>query len=116
MRVTGPFENAVRGGVKPFAGLVREIENPSASSSLNGGQHHTPPGPQKSPPRLQVELVYQDETPSHDPFWDGPRLLPSFVAQVLGQVMAQTQSTVRVARTPYAGVAARQALLVDRKS
>jgi hypothetical protein len=59
--------------------------------------------------------VYQDETPSHDPFWDGPRLLPSFVAQVLGQVMAQTQSTVRVARTPYAGVAARQALLVDRK-
>jgi hypothetical protein len=38
---------------------------------------------------LRVELVCQQETARHDPFWDGPRLVPVFVAQLLGQVLEQ---------------------------
>ena len=47
----------------------------------------------KMRPRLQVELVCQDDTKAHDPFWDGPRLAPTFVTQLLGQVMAPERNT-----------------------
>ena len=50
-------------------------------------QDHRTAAMHKPAPRLQVELVCQDETPRFDPFWDGPRLQPAFVAQLLGQVM-----------------------------
>jgi hypothetical protein len=43
----------------------------------------------KAPRRLQVELVCQHDTKSHDPFWDAPRLNPAFVAQLLGQALEQ---------------------------
>jgi hypothetical protein len=69
----------------------------------------------KNPPRLQVELVSQGETAAFDPFWDGPRLVPSFVTQLLGQVMPERRETVSV-ETAYGTAVPRQALLVDRKS
>lgn len=71
---------------------------------------------EKSPPRLQVELVCQDETPGYDPFWDAPRLLPTFVTQVMGQVMPERRENVSV-ETAYGSVRCpRMALLLDRKS
>ena len=38
--------------------------------------------------RSRAECVSQAGTRNHDPFRDGPRLMPGFVAQLLGQVMA----------------------------
>jgi hypothetical protein len=116
MRVTGPLDSIARGGIKTFAAAPRAIEKSSPSSHL-GGQtpEFSQPG-QKSPPRLQVELVYQDETQAFDPFWDGPRLLPSFVAQLMGQVIPERREANVCVETAYGTAVPRQALLVDRKS
>jgi hypothetical protein len=46
-------------------------------------------------PRLQVELVCQEGTKPHDPFWDAPRLLPVFVTQLLGQLLPQSPQAAR---------------------
>jgi hypothetical protein len=80
----------------------------------------TPPAQPKSPPRIQIELVSQPGTDSFDPNWDGPRLLPTFVAQVMGQVMNQAMPERRAnvaLETAYGSARlGRMALLVDRKS
>jgi hypothetical protein len=116
MRVTGPFEIAVRGGQKASAAVSRTIEKSSPSSDLGHRSPDTGAGREKSVPRLQVELVCQDETRGHDPFWDAPRLLPTFVTQVMGQVMPDRRENVSV-ETAYGSVrSARMALLLDRKS
>ena len=120
MRVTGPFEIAVRGGPKAFAGSARRIEKPSASSALGRQPQDLEDEREKSPPRLQVELVCQDETRGHDPYWDAPRLLPTFVTQVIGQtmneLMPERRESVSV-ETAYGSIRCpRMALLLDRKS
>ena len=115
MQVNGPLELTARGGVKTFAAAPRAVEKSSPSNHLGG----RPPGfaqaEAKSTPRLQVELVSQDGTGGFDPIWDAPRLVPSFVAQLLGQVMPDRRETVAV-ETAYGTAVPRQALLVDRKS
>jgi hypothetical protein len=116
MRVTTPLENSVRGGSKTFAAGPRAIEKSSASSALNAQRDNRKHHEEKTPPHLRVELVYQSETNSFDPFWDGPRLLPVFVAQVLGQVMPERRDVAAMAHTAYGSAAPRKALLVDRKS
>ena len=115
MRVN-PYSDARQAaGVKAAAARIRRIEKTSAASGL-GTQQQTHDSRQfKSTPRLQVELVCQDDTSSFDPFRDAPRLVPTFVAQVLGQVMPERRASVTV-ETAYGTAAPRQALLVDRKS
>src|SRR6478735_634722 len=49
--------------------------------------------------RSQADAVCQGDTKRHDPFWDGPRLLPAFVTQVLGQAMQQERN--RLTRPAY---------------
>ena len=116
MRVTGPFEIAVRGGQKASAADARKIEKTSASSGLGYRPQNPDAQREKSPPRLQVELVCQDETRGHDPYWDAPRLLPTFVTQVMGQVMPERREAVSV-ETAYGSVrSTRMALVLDRKS
>ncbi len=115
MRVNGPLELIGRGGVKTFAAAPRAIEKSSASSQLGGRTPDFAQAEPKSTPRLKVELVCQDETRGFDPIWDGPRLVPSFVTQLLGQVMPDRRETVSV-ETAYGTAVQRQALLVDRKS
>jgi hypothetical protein len=116
MRVTGPFEIAMRGGQKASAAASRVIEKTSASSGLGSRPQDMGDAREKSVPRLQVELVCQDDTRGHDPFWDAPRLLPTFVTQVMGQVMPDRREAVSV-ETAYGHVRSpRMALLLDRKS
>lgn len=116
MRVTTPLENMARGGSKTFVAMPRIVEKSSASSALdmqNGEHDH---GEEKASPHLRVELVCQSDTHAFDPFWDGPRLLPVFVAQVLGQIMPERRDVTAMAHTAYGSAAPRKALLVDRKS
>lgn len=120
MNVPGPFQSAARGGFKPLAALPRPVQKPSESASLGARSQHRDQDRQAPPPRLQVELVCQDETRGFDPFWDGPRLLPSFVAQVLGQAMPHRPEGRRdhgvSVETAYGCCHPRRTLLVDRKS
>ena len=116
MRVTGPFDATARGGLKALAASSRAIEKSSASSALGHERQSFNHESAKAVPRLQVELVCQDETQGHDPFWDAPRLLPAFVAQVMGQVMPERRDTSVSVQTAYGSAAPRKALLLDRKS
>lgn len=115
MQVNGPFDSIARGGLRPAAALARSVEKSSASSDLGTHQQDTAKNPGKLPPRLQVELVCQDETVRFDPFWDGPRLKPAFVAQLLGQVMPDAHKSM-AAQTVYGAAVPRAARLVDRTS
>ena len=69
--------------------------------------------PSRPRPQVQVELVCQGDTKRRDPFWDGPRLVPAFVTQVLGQVMAQERS--RLVRAPYGSRMENSAGLLDTR-
>jgi hypothetical protein len=116
MRVTGPFDAIARGGLKALANAPRRCEKPSSSSALGRERQNLKDEKEKSPPRLQVELVCQEETGGFDPFWHAPRLLPTFVAQVMGQVMPDRRDTGVSVETAYGSAAPRKALLLDRKS
>ena len=70
-----------------------------------------------APATVQVELVCQEGTPNFDPFWDGPKLLPAFVAQLLGQMIAERRDSQVPLETAYGRAGnPRMALLLDRKS
>lgn len=117
MRVTGPFDATPRQSLKALAALPRAIEKSSASSLLGHERQNFNHESETATPRLQVELVCREETRGSDPFWDAPRLLPTFVAQVMGQVMPERRDINRSVETAYASARCpRTALLLDRKS
>ena len=115
MRVTPFLDARLHGGPKTSVVSPRRIEKSSAASGL-GAQHQNDHQSQpRNVPRLQVELVCQDDTARPDPFRDAPRLVPTFVTQLLGQVMPDVRESVSV-ETAYGRAAPRQALFFDRKS
>jgi hypothetical protein len=113
MRVNTSLDGMVRGGVKASAVLPRAIEKSSPSSRLGQEQADFTPPRAKSRPPLQVELVCQHETVRFDPFWDAPRLVPAFVAQLLGQVMTGGREIPACARTAYGAAMPRPALVLE---
>jgi len=115
MQVPGSHDLQTAGRLKTFAVSARPIEKSSAASHLGREHQEHAEKQDKAIPRVQVELVSQSDTRGFDPFRDAPRLLPIFVAQVLGQVMPERRTMVAV-ETAYGTAAPRQALLVDRKS
>lgn len=56
----------------------------------------------------------QGGTKTDDPFRDGPRLVPAFVTQLLGQMMTGEQR--RAPRPAYGAAAAKTALLLDTRA
>jgi hypothetical protein len=116
MRAIAPLPTGIAEAPKAPAWSRRSIEKASASSTLGREQQQSDPRREKTAPPLRVELVYRDDTPRLDPFWDGPRLLPAFVTQLLGQAMPRPRENVPW-ETAYGRAAApRAALLLDRKS
>jgi len=121
MRIAGPFDSNVRPGLKALAASPRRCEKSSGSSALGREQPDINADDHKTTAAMRVELVCQDETPGFDPFWDGPRLLPAFVAQLMGQTMGGALPDRRDAsatvETAYGSLRfPRKALLLDRKS
>ena len=114
MNAIGPLGSMGRGAQSRALLPALRIEKTSGSNRLGAGQQEFPYQRHKQPPRLQVELVCQDETARFDPLWDAPRLKPAFVAQLMGQVMPQGRVTA-TAGAAYGKAAMRCALLVDRK-
>lgn len=116
MRVTRALDANVRASLKNLAAMPRRCEKASASSLLNGKRQDFDSGPQSSLGEVRAPTVCQDETPAFDPFWDGPRLLPSFVAQVMGQMMDAPNRRAGVSVETAYGSIPRKALVLDRKS
>ena len=117
MRIAGPFDSNVRPGVKTLAAMPRRCEKSSDSSALGQEQADLNAENRKLPSPVRVELVCQDETQEFDPFWDGPRLLPAFVAQVIGQAMPERRDASATVETAYGSLFyPRKALLLDRRS
>jgi hypothetical protein len=120
MRIIPVSEPVHRSGAKGAGALTRAIEKTNPSSALQRQPQQAPQPEPRPLPRIQVELVSQNGTACFDPLWDGPRLLPSFVAQVMGQVMNQAMPERRTSlslETAYGSARlARMALLVDRRS
>ena len=121
MRIAGPFESNLRPGVKALVASPRRCEKASGSSALDRERPGFDADDRKASSAMRIELVCQDETSDFDPFWDGPRLLPAFVAQLMGQTMGGAMPDRRHAdakvETAYGSLRfARQALVLDRKS
>jgi hypothetical protein len=116
MRVTSQPDTLCRSLVKGAAQYARAIEKCSPASALHQERPQTSQDHSKPTPRTQVEAVSQTGTDSFDPNWDGPRLLPTFVAQLLGQVMPERRASVALETAYGTARLGRMALLVDRKS
>ena len=113
MRIGGPVESNARSGLKTCGTRLSPCQKSSNSSQLDQGQSNLDADRRKGQPTLRVQLVSQNKTVEPDPFWDGPRLVPAFVAQVMGQILPDGHGA-NVAR--YGHAAPRMALLVDRVS
>lgn len=99
MHALTPLGSPSRTGLRPVAAGALPRGNPSDSAHFGkdeGGSERRTSSPRL---RVAVELVSQGETKRHDPIWDGPKLVPAFVTQLLGQMMEQEQT--RPLRTPY---------------
>jgi len=117
MRLQPLLDGIGRGSLKASAAQPRAVEKSSPSSGLGSRSRDTERRPDKPPPRLQVELVCQDGTAGFDPFWDGPRLRPAFVTQLLGQILPPPrESAPASARTVYQAVPQMRGRLLDRQS
>jgi len=116
MRVNGPLDAIACGRLKSSALELCAIEKSSQSNHLGKqAQDSRQPEP-KNVPRIQVELVSHSETTAFDPLWDGPRLVPSFVTQLLAQAMADNREPDITVETAYGTAAPRRSLLIDRTS
>lgn len=113
-----PESFAVRGGGNTKLSVLppRAIEKASASSLLSDGPRDFIQQERKNTPRLRAEHVCRKETGGFDPLWDGPRLVPSFVAQVLGQVLPERHDRNAAALAAYAARASRQPCVIDERS
>jgi hypothetical protein len=116
MRAIVPFQSGLGGTSKAPTFSLRVIKKTSAANAL--GQQKQEPRHEREKTRapLRVEFASRNDTSRHDPFWDRPRLIPAFVAQLLGQVMPERREKTMVETTYGRAGSPRMALLVDRKS
>ena len=111
-----PLETGITGGSGAPALSLRAVKKPSASSALGHERPDADCDKERPAPAPRAACLCRDDTPGFDPFWDGPRLVPAFVAQLLGQAMPERRDGATV-ETPYGrAVSPRKALLLDRKS
>lgn len=113
MRASAPSLQPPAGRSRVSPEALAGCEKPCCSSDLEQGSREFTKPPQ-APPHLTAKLVCQGDTYGRDPFWDGPRLLPVFVAQLLGQVMPDRSPAL--SRNAYRSHEPCIARLLDRKS
>jgi hypothetical protein len=113
MRVSTNLPALWRESLKASVDGIDAPGKSSDSACLGKDTREPPRDARRMRPRLQVELVCQDGTKAHDPFWDGPRLSSAFVTQLLGQVIAGERNTAP--RRVYGTNAASEALLFDAR-
>ncbi len=114
MRVPAPFDIAARGSPRLPPPLPRMAEKTSDSSQLNAGARDFTQHGRGQRPKTPAACMCRGETKAFDPFWDGPRLKPSFVAQVLGQAMTDRRERRAAARAAYCRAASPSASRLDK--
>ncbi len=87
MRVQTSLPAIWRESLKASADGIGASGKSSNSAHPGADGRGFPRQERKERAKLRVELVCQEGTKRHDPFWDGPRLKPAFVTQLLGQMM-----------------------------
>jgi hypothetical protein len=113
MRVQPTLPVSSRGS-RPVSVAALAAPEKTGNSALSGRERRgTPRAPHREAPRLQIELVCQGRTKTHDPFRDAPRLSPAFVTQLLGQAMAGEGRAAP--RLVYGAAGPKAALLFDAR-
>jgi hypothetical protein len=113
MRVPTSLPAIWRESLRASAAVVRASAKPNETAASGDQAQDSPRDAQRGRRPLRVELVCQDGTRPHDPFWDAPRLNPAFVTQLLGQAMANHERTAP--RIVYAGSDRDEALVFDAR-
>lgn len=116
MRVSSNTDIVLRGLARNAVTPACRIEKSCPASPLHQEPRQPPQTGKKPLPRIQVELVSQGGTSAFDPSWDGPRLRPAFVAQVMGQLMPERRASVALETAYGSARVGRMALLLDRRS
>lgn len=116
MRAIVPFQSGTGGFSKTQVSLPRAVKKASATNALGEQKQELRHDQESVRAPLRVELVSRDDTPCFDPFWDRPRLVPAFVAQLLGQRMPERRERTIVETTYGRAGSPRMALSLDRKS
>src|SRR5579872_104061 len=93
MRAIVPVQTGTSGGSSTLAVSPRAIGKVSASSTLSHQKPDSDRGHENQARPLHGECVFRDDTRPFDPFWDGPRLVPAFVAQLLGQMIPERRES-----------------------
>ena len=78
------------GPQRPVKG-VRPCEKTGFSADPRGKQEDKPQPRRQAAPHLTISLLCRSETGASDPVWDGPRLVPAFAAQLIGQMMPSAE-------------------------
>jgi len=89
-----------------FRGSVAPIEKSCNGNGLNDGASDSRKRRNDSTHRAAQRYLSHSETASA-PRWYGPRLSSPFVAQILGQVLAQAEPDMQGARAAYEGAVTR---------
>ena len=114
MNATAKFAIVGSNGTATRLRSRSRVEKANASNAPHGERrHNAAPAIALSPsqPRLRLSQI---ETAQYEPDWNGPRLTAPFVAQLLGQVLAQDGNEKR--STAYRGEAKIfRARLCDRR-
>jgi hypothetical protein len=103
-----------RGAFKASPDAVRASGKTSGDKDLGAAPREFTKTSPHTPPRLNGAAVSHGGTGSFDPFWDGPRLVPAFVAQLLGQMTPEPGAPSACAA--YSVPEPRMARLLDRRS
>src|SRR3569833_1885434 len=113
MRVSTTLPAIWRESLRASAEGVRACGKPNESAASGDDARDPARGDRRASPKLQIEIVSQDGTKPHDPFWDGPRLRPAFVTQLLGQLITSDERPSP--RPVYGEKDRREALLFDAR-
>jgi hypothetical protein len=115
MNATAKFAIVSGNGASTHWRTQPRVEKASASNTPHGERRDNDVQTITLTPSRPRARLSQIET-SYEPDWNGPRLTAPFVAQVLGQVLAQEGDTRRSALSAYRGEAkVFRALLCDRR-
>lgn len=116
MKIGGVYSGFAKPGVQPAANPDARVRNTSGVSGLGDAAHRVSDDFEDLLPDSDGVELSQNSTAEFAPLWHGPVLRPTFVAQVMGQVMMDhREQAVSLTRLAYAnnGAARHRGAVID---
>ena len=116
MKISGVYSGFAKPGPQPAANPDARVRNTSGVSGLGDAAHRVSDDFDDLLPESDSVELSQNSTSDFSPTWHGPVLRPTFVAQVMGQVMMDhREQAVSLTRLAYAnsGAARHAGALID---